>query len=115
MALAWSVVSWAGFGLQMWLLVRTLGAGAEASLLPLAVGAFALAWTAGFLFVIAPAGAGVREVVLVLALSPVLGTDQALLATLVSRALMTLGDGLVAGVAILFARRRLPDREVLAS
>ncbi|MEO6205318.1 MAG: lysylphosphatidylglycerol synthase domain-containing protein, partial [Mycobacteriales bacterium] len=118
-ALLWSVLSWAGFGVQMWLLVRTLGAGSPsphmASLLPLAVGAFALAWTAGFLFVIAPAGAGVREVVLVVSLSPVLGSDKALLAALVSRALMTLGDGVVAGVAILLARRHVPNREALAS
>ncbi len=114
-ALIWSLVSWAGFGTQMWLIVRTLGQDGRANVLPLAVGAFALAWTAGFLVIFVPSGFGVREVVLIVALSQVLTKDQATLAALVSRALMTLGDGVVAGVAIAFARRRVPDREALAS
>lgn len=117
-ALLWSAGTWLGFGVQMWLLVRSLGATDEAALLPLAVGAFALAWTAGFLFVIAPAGAGVREVALVVGLAPVLGRDEALLAALASRALMTLGDGICAAVAIVLARRhgsRLDGAKAAAS
>ena len=58
----------------------------------LATGGYALAWTVGFLFVIAPAGAGVRELALVAALAPVVDRPAALAVALLSRVLMTLGD-----------------------
>ena len=64
---------------------------AKRILLPLAVGAFSLASVAGLLALPVPAGAGVREAVLVVALSPVLPVGQALLLALVSRALLTVG------------------------
>lgn len=103
-ALAWAALAWVVFGLHLALLVRADGHG-DWSVVPLSIGAFSLAWTAGFLFVIAPAGAGVREGVLVLALSSVLTRDEALLVALLSRALMTVGDGVWAGIAVLLARR----------
>ncbi len=102
MGLGWSVLAWVFFGLQVWLLARTLGASGA---LPLSIGAFALAWTLGFLVVIAPAGAGVREAALVVGLSPVLAKEEALLVALVSRALMSLGDAIWAGIAVAAARR----------
>ena len=102
-ALGWAVLTWVGFGLQVEVLARALGHGG-ASLLPLTVGAFALAWTVGFLVVVAPAGAVVREAALVIGLSPALGRDEALLVALASRALMTVGDLLAAAVAVLLAR-----------
>lgn len=102
-ALAWSTLAWLAFGVQVWLLGRSLGAD-EASALPLAVGGFALAWVLGFLFVVAPAGAGVREVALVVTLAPVLGRDDAVLVALASRVLMTLGDLLLAAAAVVLSR-----------
>jgi uncharacterized membrane protein YbhN (UPF0104 family) len=108
--LAWALVGWVFFGLQVWLLVDKLSPagddvhGLQAGVL--SVGAFALAWTAGFLFVIAPAGAGIREAVLVIGLSPVLDRDKALLVALVSRGVMTLADGLWALLAVAAGRRR---------
>jgi uncharacterized membrane protein YbhN (UPF0104 family) len=78
-------------GLQAWLLARDLGAEGPA-VLPLAVGAFALASVAGLLALPVPAGAGVREAVLVVALAPVLPVGSALLLALVSRVLLTVGD-----------------------
>ena len=95
---------WAAFGVQAWLLVRAVG-GSEAVALPLSVGAFALASTLGLLFLLAPAGAGVREAVLVLGLAPVLSAGEATTVALVSRLLVTVADGLVAGGALLVARR----------
>lgn len=86
-------------GLQAWLLARDLGADG-ADVLPLAIGAFSLASVAGLLAVPVPAGAGVREAVLVVALAPVLPLGQALLLALVSRLLLTAGDLAVAGVAV---------------
>ena len=91
-ALGWALVMWAAYGVHLWLLVRTQDTGSGRSLLLLSLGAYALAWTAGFLFVVAPAGAGVRELALVAALAPVLEPAQALAVAVLSRVLMTLGD-----------------------
>lgn len=103
-AVAWGVLSWGGYGLQVFVLARSLGHGGP-GLLPLCIGAFALAWAVGFLVVVAPAGAVVREAALVLGLAPALGRNEALLVALASRALMTLGDLLAAGLAVLLVRR----------
>jgi glycosyltransferase 2 family protein len=103
-ALTWGVVSWVLFGLQIWLLGDQLGLSGPSGFL-LATGAFAFAWSAGFLVVFAPAGAGVREVVLIALLSPAVGADKAGAIALVSRVLMTLGDLVSAGAAAWFARR----------
>jgi glycosyltransferase 2 family protein len=105
-AMAWGVVGWILYGLQIWLLaIRLGGSGGTGPLLALAIGGFAFAWCAGFLVVIAPAGAGVREVVLIALLTPTLGLHKATAVALVSRVLMTAGDLLCAWVASLFARR----------
>ena len=92
-------------GVQAWLLARDLGA-EGALVLPLAVGAFSLANVAGLLALPVPAGAGVREAVLVVALSPVLPAGQALVLALVSRLLLTAGDLVVAGAAAHATRGR---------
>ena len=91
-ALAWALAMWAAYGVHLWLLVRPQDTQGRADLLLLSVGAYALAWTAGFLFVLAPAGAGVREVALIAALAPVLDPAAALAVAVLSRVLMTLGD-----------------------
>ena len=72
--------------------------------LPLAIGAFAFAWCAGFLVVLAPAGAGVREVIMVAILGPVVGTAPATAIALVSRAVTAVADLVVAGVATAYLR-----------
>jgi glycosyltransferase 2 family protein len=102
-ASAWAFASWILYGLQIWLLAARLGAPAGKAAL-LAVGGFAFAWSAGFLVVFAPAGAGVRDVLLVAALGPALGVAGATAVALVSRALMTAGDLLTAAVAAGFSR-----------
>jgi glycosyltransferase 2 family protein len=101
----WLVGCWTVFGAQLALLVHALG-GESSQLLPQSIGAFALASTLGLLVVFLPAGAGVREVVLVLALSPVLDVGTATAAAVVSRLLVTLADGAVAGLAVLAVRGR---------
>jgi len=102
-ALAWSWASWVFYGLQVWLLATRLGAPPGRTVL-LAVGGFAFAWCVGFLVVLAPAGAGVRDVLLIATLSPVLGTGPATAVALMSRALMTAGDLLTAGLAAVSSR-----------
>ena len=91
-AVGWALVMWVAYGVHLWLLVRPQDVAAGTSLLLLSTGAYALAWTAGFLFVVAPAGAGVRELALVVALAPVLDRTGALAVAVLSRVLMTLGD-----------------------
>lgn len=103
-AAAWSVAGWLVAGLQLWVLCTALGLPPTARTFALATGGWALAWTAGFLFVVAPAGAGVREVVLAAVLAGVLSGPAAALAVLVSRVALTLVDLAFAGAGLLLAR-----------
>lgn len=66
--------------------------------LALALGAVALAWVGGLLVVFVPAGAGIREAVLLAILGPSVGTTQALVMALLSRVLLSVGDVALAGV-----------------
>lgn len=101
----WCVGMWLAFGAHLWLLAGSLGASGSRLFLVM-TGAYALAWVVGFVIIFLPAGAGAREGVLVLALAPVLARQDALVLALVSRALMLLGDGVSAGVAVLAEQRR---------
>ena len=102
-----SVLAWLLLGLHAYVLAKDLGAeGADA--LALSIGGYALASAAGLLFVIAPAGAGVREVVIVLVLSPEIGEASALVLALVSRLLVTAADVVLAAGGALAVRRRTP-------
>jgi uncharacterized membrane protein YbhN (UPF0104 family) len=95
-ALCWTVLGWLLFGVHAWLLVHAAGG----SGLLLATGAYALAFTAGFLVVIAPGGVGVREAALTVALGPVLPPGAPLVVALVSRVVMTVADLVWAGIAV---------------
>lgn len=107
-AAAGSALAWVLQGAGVWVLARDLGArGATAA--PLAVASFALAWVAGFLVLVAPAGAAVREVALTALLLPVLPQAAGLLVALVARLEFTVADLLWGGAAVLAgqaARRR---------
>jgi glycosyltransferase 2 family protein len=103
-SLAWSFLAWILYGLQIWLLATRLGAPRGSAVL-LALGGFAFAWSVGFLAVFAPAGAGVREVLLVALFGPVIGVGAATAVALVSRSLTTIGDLLAAGGAVYYFRR----------
>ncbi|HVA61301.1 MAG TPA: lysylphosphatidylglycerol synthase domain-containing protein [Mycobacteriales bacterium] len=103
-AAGWTLVAAGCYGLQAFALAASIGGGDGARLLPLAVGGYALASVAGLLFVIAPAGAGVREAVLVAVLSTAMPVAAATAVALVSRLLVTAGDTVAAGSAALSAR-----------
>ncbi|MCK9896548.1 lysylphosphatidylglycerol synthase transmembrane domain-containing protein [Frankia sp. AgB32] len=107
----WLLLSFAWYGLATWLLVRDLDPSVGgARLAALSVGAYALAWTAGFLVLVLPAGAGVREAVLVLALAPAIASGPATLVALVARLLATLADLVWAGIGVaLRGRGALPS------
>lgn len=110
-ALLWPCVSWLFMGLQCWALVVALGGPVWGSLAG-SVGGFALAYTAGTLFVPAPAGAGVREAVLGVSLAGVIngssafGHNQIVVVVLLSRVLLAALDFAQAGGSVLLARSR---------
>src|SRR5262245_20900123 len=101
-AFGWSLVAWVLFGLHIGILVVDLGAPAQRAL-PVAFGAFAIAWCAGPIIMIAPAGAGIRELALVALLAPVLSPAAALVVALTSRLFLTIADLLLAGGSALTA------------
>jgi uncharacterized membrane protein YbhN (UPF0104 family) len=90
-----SLGSWLALGLHFGVLITAVD-DAGPSLWVLSIGVFALAWVAGFLFVVAPAGAGVREAALVLGFAAVLPAGAVLTAAVLSRVLLMLADVLLA-------------------
>jgi glycosyltransferase 2 family protein len=104
-SLGWSFLSWICYGLQIWVLAVRVGAPAGTAL-PLAIGAFAFSWCAGFLVILAPAGGGVREIVMVAMLAPTLGgRGNALAVALVSRGVTIAADVITASTATIYYRR----------
>jgi hypothetical protein len=108
-ALAWQLMVWVFQGLQIWILAERFHAPAGKTAL-IALGGWAFAWCAGFVVVFAPAGAGIRDVLLFAALKPLIGGPAATAVVLVSRGINTINDLLVAGVAaIRRPRAAAPD------
>lgn len=103
-AVAGTCTFWVVGGLHLWLLTIVLGGEALPSLAA-SLGALALGVSLGPLVVVLPAGAGLREAVLVAGLTTVLPLPDAVGAALVSRAIMVLGDGTLALAAFVLARR----------
>lgn len=95
-AAGWSLVSWVAFGGQLAVLAVASGV-SRPGVIGLSIGAMALAVPLGVLFLPAPAGAGVREVILVLVLGTVMPSGQALALALGSRAILVVCDLLLAG------------------
>jgi uncharacterized membrane protein YbhN (UPF0104 family) len=104
LATLWAVLSWVFSGLQVWLLSVSFGAPVDVETVLLLTAGYALAWAVGFIVVIAPAGAGVREVALIAVLAPVLERGEILVVVLLSRVLFTAVD-LVAAAAVAFTVR----------
>lgn len=107
-ATGWAMAAWVVAGAHVWVLAIGLGLEASPRSLALATGAYALAWVVGFVVVIAPAGAGAREAVLIAALSGALGGGAVLTVVLLSRVLLTVADFGIAGWGMILARHRRP-------
>lgn len=88
-------ISWLFFGLQAWLLARPFGAGFDL-LLP-TIGAFALAFVVGMVLVPLPAGAGIRETILVIALGGSIGHSAAITVSIMSRLILIFTELALAG------------------
>jgi hypothetical protein len=108
-AAGWSLVTWGLWGVHVWILAIGVGASGP-SLLWRATGACAAAWALGFLLVLVPAGAVVRDAALIVLLRPSLTTGQATVVALASRLLLTVGDLGWGLIALLAERRRRPGR-----
>jgi hypothetical protein len=96
-AVFWASVSWLLLGLHLYAITAALGGSGGKGFLA-AVGGVSFAVAVGVLFIPAPAGAGVRDTVLVLTLAPTIGDTSALAAALASRVLLVMTDVVLAGV-----------------
>lgn len=105
-AAGWTVLSWLAVGVQVGLLAVAVGAPPTVGTFVLATAGYAAAWIVGTAVVVVPAGAGARELALVLALAPVLEPGGALVVALLSRALLTATDLVLAGAALAATRKR---------
>jgi hypothetical protein len=103
-AAAWSALSFVMLGLHVAVLVLAIGGGGIGTVL-LCVGGMALAVSGGILFIPAPAGAGIRDVILALVLQTRLSPGEALAVVVASRALLVAVDLSLAGVAAVFRAR----------
>ncbi len=101
----WSLVTSACFGSSTWVVARVVAPDTPRLWL-LSVGAYTVAWIAGFLVFVAPAGAGAREAALVLVLAAGMPHSDAFAVALATRVLSLIGDVLAAAVAFAAGRRR---------
>jgi glycosyltransferase 2 family protein len=105
--MAWALAGWVCNGVMVYVLMRQL-AGHQQGTLLISVGAYSLSWVAGFLAVFAPAGAVVREAVMVGILHTRTTTAIALTVALVTRASSVVCDAAAGAVAgALVGRGRL--------
>ena len=103
-AVAWATLGWLSYGLHVAVLVAAFREHGADTVAVASIGGYALAWTAGLIAFLLPAGAGARDVTLVLALSGVVATNPAIAVAVVSRAVTTVCDlglaAIAAGAAI---------------
>jgi uncharacterized membrane protein YbhN (UPF0104 family) len=74
------------------------------------LGGYAISWMTGFLVLVSPAGLGVREGVFTLILKTVVPEPLAIIAALVTRVWMTLGELTAALVGFAYLRLRSARR-----
>jgi hypothetical protein len=102
--IGWSVLSWVGLGGHVAVLVAALDK-VSIGVVALCIGGMGLAVSAGVLFLPAPAGAGMREVVLGFVLATVLHSGQVVAVVVASRVILLLGDLVLAAAAAALPRR----------
>lgn len=98
-AVGWTALGWLSYGLHVAVLAAAFPAHGSGALLVAAVGGYPLAWSAGLVAFVLPAGAGARDLALVLALSAVVPTNPAIAVAVVSRAVTTGCDLALAAAA----------------
>jgi uncharacterized membrane protein YbhN (UPF0104 family) len=103
--LVWSSIGWILLGLSQLAVVRALNGAETANApalerLPVIIAAVALATVAGFVVAVMPGGLGVREGVLMSALSPSLGPDRSVVAALLLRLIWVAAELIAAAVLV---------------
>ena len=111
--LVFTMLSYTLFGTHLWLLATADGT-PKANVLLLCIGAIAIGLTAGLFFFILPSGAGVRDVLVAVALAPAVGPVAGAAFAVASRAMFTVADVGTAGVAALVAKLRPPEEKAPA-
>ena len=96
-----AMARWIVVGLGFYMLTASLTPLPSPQLMWIAFGVFPLAWAAGFLAVMVPGGVGVREAVLVLFLTPILGPAEAAALSIIARLWWMLGEAGSAAVGLL--------------
>lgn len=112
-AVAITVAAYVVFGLHLAVMAWPMMLDPGWDELVLAIGAFSLAWAAGFVVIFAPAGLGVREVVLALTMYAALTGPDATALVVLSRFSIVIADlalGLY-GIVMIAAGRKLPTSE----
>jgi hypothetical protein len=104
-----TLVAWTAYGVAFWLLAQGLFNPNDLGLLR-AVGVFAAGYIVGLLALFAPGGVGMRELVLVALMSPVLGSRGAIGLAIASRLLLTVTE-VSAALLTLGLRSRSNKRE----
>ena len=100
----YGAVVWPLLSVGFWMTAHGFGR-ASAADLPTYLGAFSAAWVVGLVAIYAPGGLGVREAVLVALLRGKIGSADALVVALASRAILTLVDLAAAGAGFTALRR----------
>jgi hypothetical protein len=107
-ATALSFAVWLVMGLHVMTFVSALGPSGPVVACA-AIGGMGMAWAAGLIAVPAPAGAGVRDAVLVATFAPLIGTTSAFAIALASRLLLLVADVTLAlAGALAFGHHRKP-------
>jgi len=88
MAATVTLASWLAYGVAFWLLARGLFDTGDLTL-QVSIGVFAAGYIVGLLALFAPGGVGMRELVFIALLGPVMGYDVALALAVASRLLLT--------------------------
>jgi len=113
--MALMALTWALYGVGLALVVpppALESAGGFAAVLGPVTAAFAASYMVGVVVVLAPAGAGVRELTLIALLAPLFGVPSATAAALLMRVVHTIDDFAIAGIAWLAARPARDERPV---
>jgi hypothetical protein len=95
---------WALLGAHLLVMTRTLGA-SGGSAVAAAVGGMGLAFAVGLIVIPVPAGAGIRDGVLIATFAAQIGHTAAIAVALASRVLLVLADVGLAGLGALLVRR----------
>jgi uncharacterized membrane protein YbhN (UPF0104 family) len=98
-ATAVTLISWLAYGVVFWLLAYALFGPSDLSVAR-AIGVFAAGYILGLLALFAPGGVGMREVIFIALLGPVLGGNGALALAIASRLLLTATEVVAALVAL---------------